>query len=377
MNELKVLLVEDSERDAALIVWELRQGGYEPVHRRVDTAADMNAALDAESWDVVLCDYAMPAFNGMEALELLRRRDRNLPFIIVSGHIGEDLAVEAMKGGANDYIMKSNLKRLSPAVQREVREAQERRDKQRVEHELRVAEEELRVARKVDQIKDEFIGMVSHELKTPLTVIIGALSLPSSEGDPPQETNYLIRATHASADLLTVIIDNLLELSRSQQKSLSLKLKPCDVSAVVATVVKKLQGKSARHKLVTAIPSDVPLIPADSIRVERVLYNLVDNGIKYSPEGGEVRISVSREGKYVTFAVADQGIGIGPKDQRRLFRHFERLETFGREIEGIGLGLKVCQVLVEAHGGRVWCVSTPGAGSTFFFTLPTNEKIKG
>jgi len=108
-----------------------------------------------------------------------------------------------------------------------------------------------------------------------------------------------------------------------------------------------------------------------------VLYNLVDNGIKYSPEGGEVRISVSREGKYVTFAVADQGIGIGPKDQRRLFRHFERLETFGREIEGIGLGLKVCQVLVEAHGGRVWCVSTPGAGSTFFFTLPTNEKIKG
>jgi len=267
MNELKVLLVEDSERDAALIVWELRQGGYEPVHRRVDTAADMNAALDSESWDVVLCDYAMPAFNGMEALELLRRRDRNLPFIIVSGHIGEDLAVEAMKGGANDYIMKSNLKRLSPAVQREVREAQERRDKQRVEHELRVAEEELSVARKVDQIKDEFIGMVSHELKTPLTVIIGALSVSISEGVPPQEANELIRDALASAESLTVIIDNLLELSRSQQKSLSLKLKPCDVSAVVATVVKKLQGKSARHKLVTAIPSDVPLIPADSIRV--------------------------------------------------------------------------------------------------------------
>jgi signal transduction histidine kinase len=376
MNELNVLLVEDSERDAALILRELRQANYEPVSRRVETAAEMNAALDSRPWDVVLCDYAMPTFNGMEALELLRRRDRDLPFIIVSGHIGEDLAVAAMKGGANDYVMKSNLKRLVPAVQREVHEARERREKQRVEQELRVTEEELRVSRKVEQVKDEFIGMVSHELKNPLTVIIGALSVAISEGVPPQESNELIRDALASAESLTDIIDNLLELSRSQQKSLVLNPKPCDISGVVATVVKKLQGKSARHKLVTELPADLPLVPADSIRVERVLYNLVDNGIKYSPEGGEVRISVSPEKKCVTISVTDQGVGIAPKDQRRLFRHFERLEASGQEIEGIGLGLKVCQVLVEAHGGRVWCDSTPGAGSTFFFTLPTDDKGK-
>ncbi len=370
MNDLKVLLVEDSEKDAALILRELRRVGYSVVYRRVETAGEMSAALDAESWDVVLCDHALPEFNGVEALDLLRRRDSNLPFIIVSGHIGEDLAVEAMKGGANDYIMKSNLKRLAPAVLREVRDAQERREKQRVEQELRVTEEELQLSRKIEQMKDEFIGMVSHELKSPLTVIIGALSVATSEGVPPEEAGELIRDALASAESLTVIIDNLLELSRSQQKSLILRLKPCDISEVVANVVKKLEPKSPMHKLIVEIPADLPAVPADSLRIERVLYNLVDNAIKYSPDGGEVRISVSRQEDHITVAVADQGIGISPHDQRRLFQHFERLESYGQEIEGVGLGLKVCQVLIEAHGGRIWLMSALGAGSTFYFSLP-------
>jgi K+-sensing histidine kinase KdpD len=372
MSELKVLLVEDSERDAALILRELRRAGYSVVHQRIETAAEMTAALDTESWDVVLCDHALPEFNGMDALQLLRRRDAELPFVIVSGHIGEELAVELMKAGANDYVMKSNLMRLAPAVQRELRDAQDRRERRRLEEELHITEEELQVARQVDHMKDEFIGMVSHELKSPLTVIIGALSVAASEGIPAEEAAELLQDALDSAESLTVIIDNLLELSRSQKNRLALRVNPCDVSGVVANVVKKLQKKSDRHKLVAELPADLPLIPADSIRVERVLYNLVENAIKYSPDGGEVRISISRKGNDFIIAVADQGVGISPRDQLRLFRHFQRLEHEGREIEGVGLGLKVCQVLIEAHGGRVWLKSAPGEGSTFFFTLPGN-----
>ncbi len=141
-------------------------------------------------------------------------------------------------------------------------------------------------------MKDEFIGMVSHELKSPLTVIIGALSVAASDGVPPEEAAELVQDALASAGSLTVIIDNLLELSRYQKNRLALKLKPCDVPEVVASVVTKLQPRSSAHKLVTEIPADLPLIPADPVRVEHVLYNLVENAIKYSPDGGEVRISV-------------------------------------------------------------------------------------
>jgi PAS domain S-box-containing protein len=125
-KELKVLLVEDSEEDSLLMLRELCRGGYLPVQRRVETASDMRQALLEEQWDVVLSDYRMPAFDAPGALEVLHESGRDIPFIIVSGKIGEDLAVAAMKSGANDYLMKGNLARLVPVVERELREAEER-----------------------------------------------------------------------------------------------------------------------------------------------------------------------------------------------------------------------------------------------------------
>jgi signal transduction histidine kinase len=371
MEELKVLLVEDSEKDAALILRELQRTGSSIIHRRVETAEDMNQALNEENWDVVLCDHVLPEFDGKEALQLLRRNDRDLPLIIVSGQIGEDVAVDAMKAGANDFVMKSNLKRLGPAVQREVREAREHRERHRVEEELRQTEEDLRVAKQVQLMKDEFIGMVSHELKSPLTVIIGALSVAGSEGVPPEEAADLVQDALTSANSLTLIIDNLLELSRYQKNRLALKFKSCDITDVVDTVVAKLQSRSRIHTLVKDVSADLPLAHADPLRVEHVLFNLVENAIKYSPGGGEVRISIKPDNSGLLVSVTDHGIGISLDDQKRLFQHFERLENFdSTDIEGVGLGLKVCQVLVEAHGGRIWLESVPGLGSTFFFTLP-------
>lgn len=371
MNELKVLLVEDSEPDAVLILRELHKGGYSLIHKRIETGEEMREALASETWDIVLCDHALPEFNSAVALGLLRAKDPDLPFIIVSGQIGEDVAVKAMKEGAHDYIMKGNLKRLVPAIQRELRDAQERREHKRAEEELRKREEELRVAKQIELMKDEFVGMVSHELKNPLTVITGALRVVLNQQVSRKEATELIQDALASADSLSIIIDNLLELSRSQKHSMTLMLEPYDVRKIAHIVVGKLEKKSALHKLTNDIFPDLPPIPVDPVRVERILYNLVDNAIKYSPKGGEVRISISRKENCFIVAVTDQGIGISSKDQQRLFQDFERLENWGsREIDGVGLGLKVCQVLVEAHGGRIWVESEVGKGSTFFFTLP-------
>ncbi|MBI3995195.1 MAG: EAL domain-containing protein [Nitrospirae bacterium] len=124
---LRVLIVEDSENDADLLLRELRRGGYEPTHERVDTAEAMNASLNRQVWDIAFGDYSMPHFNGVAALKLLRGKGFDIPFIFVSGTIGEDTAVEAMRNGANDYIMKGSLKRLLPAIERELREAETRR----------------------------------------------------------------------------------------------------------------------------------------------------------------------------------------------------------------------------------------------------------
>ena len=125
---LHLLMVEDSEDDAALLVRELRRGGYEVTYERVDSPAGMEAALAQKQWDLVICDYSMPHFSGTEALKLLRAKSLELPFIFVSGTIGEEAAVAALKQGAQDYVMKDNLSRLLPSIHRELHEAEQRRD---------------------------------------------------------------------------------------------------------------------------------------------------------------------------------------------------------------------------------------------------------
>ena len=144
--ELRVLLVEDSEDDALLLLRTLRKGGYDPTWERVDTPQDMEAALDGGSWDLVISDHSMPAFSSSAALGLLRRKGFvDLPFIIVSGQIGEDAAVAAMKAGAHDYLMKDNLARLNSAIERELREAEVRRERRRAEAALRASETRFRL----------------------------------------------------------------------------------------------------------------------------------------------------------------------------------------------------------------------------------------
>lgn len=144
-NPLRVLVVEDSEDDTLLLLHELRRGGYEPTHRRVDTEQAMKDALREREWDLVVSDHSMPNFSSSAALELLRSKGYvDLPFIIVSGQIGEDSAVLAMKSGAQDYLMKDNLRRLNSAIERELREAEVRRERRRAEEAQRRAEDKYR-----------------------------------------------------------------------------------------------------------------------------------------------------------------------------------------------------------------------------------------
>ena len=136
LKPLRVLLIEDSEEDALLILYRLRYGGYEPVFERVYTPEAMNAALDKQAWDIIISDFSMPRFNGIDALLIMKRRGLDIPFIVVSGQIGEEIAVKMMKSGAHDYIMKDKLSRLAPAIERELGDATIRKEHKIAERQI-------------------------------------------------------------------------------------------------------------------------------------------------------------------------------------------------------------------------------------------------
>src|SRR5574341_130448 len=142
---LRILLVEDSEDDALLLLRELKRGGYEPRYERVETPDAMREALANREWDIVISDYVLPSFSGLAALEVLNESGLDLPFIIVSGNIGEDIAVGAMRAGAHDYIIKGNLARLVPAVERELRDAVVRRERRETEKRITVTNSLLKL----------------------------------------------------------------------------------------------------------------------------------------------------------------------------------------------------------------------------------------
>lgn len=229
--------------------------------------------------------------------------------------------------------------------------------------------------KQVDELKDQFIALVSHELRTPLTVIMGAVNTALSEGPrlSAREKRRLLLDAASEADLLSHILDNLLELSRFRAERLSLQLESVALEDVVQRTVERVKGASHGWRLVVDLPEGLPPVRADRIRLERVLYNLLDNAVKYSP-GGDVRVSARRRGKDLVVSVHDRGPGIYPEDQARLFRPFERIKDDRTDgTKGIGLGLMVCRSLVEAHGGRIWLEPETGEGNTFCFTIP----IKG
>ena len=227
--------------------------------------------------------------------------------------------------------------------------------------------------KKVDQLKDEFIGLVSHELRSPLTVIIGAVNTVLGEWDQlsPDEMKNLIQDASLEAENLSHLIGNLVELSRSQANRLIIYPEPADILNIIELAVDSIKRQYPSCQFVLDIPPDIPSVRADQLRIERISYNLLENAAKYSPENSEIKVTARLDGDYVVIGVSDQGDGISLDQQEAIFDSFRRLkkhETSG--ITGSGLGLSVCRVLVEAHGGSIWIESESGCGSTFYFSLP-------
>lgn len=227
--------------------------------------------------------------------------------------------------------------------------------------------------REAEEMKSTFVSVVSHELKTPVALIKGyANTLAREDADWGIETlREGLQVIGEESDRLNGLINNLLDASRIQAGGFKLERSDVSLPKLAASLVESFRTQTGKHHFALDFPSDLPCIPGDEERLRQVFNNLVGNAIKYAPQGGEIRLGGWCDDTTVTAFVADQGIGIPPSEQTKLFQRFYRVDSsLRRSTQGAGLGLYLCRSIIEAHGGRIWLRSEPGKGTTVFFTLP-------
>ena len=227
--------------------------------------------------------------------------------------------------------------------------------------------------REFDRLKDEFIAVTSHELRTPLTSVYGAAMTLREQQQLDDETRRsLLTIVTTESQRLARLLDDVLWASRLDTGRDETRIQPSDATAIVEAVVDAARSRLPPSlSLELYVEPELPPVAADPDRLRQVLVNLVDNAVKYSPDGGRITVDVERSGREVRFSVRDEGIGIPEHEQERVFEKFHRLDPhMTRGVGGTGLGLYICRELVQRMGGRIWMEPRDGGGSTFVFTLP-------
>jgi signal transduction histidine kinase len=396
---LRILHLEDNESDATLVRETLCADGLDVHLHRVETRAAFDSALQAETFDLILADFNLPAFDGVSAQVMAKRLRPDLPFIFVSGSIGEDQAIERVKAGATDYVLKQRITRLTSAVRRALAEAAERAERQLADAEVRrlnadleqrvqdrtralaVANEALHAARldadRANRGKSEFLSRMSHDLRTPLNAVLGFAQLLASEETDPDRTEY-VRQIVAGGRHLLELINEVLDIARIEAGQLSLSPEPVNVADAARQVLDLVAPLAAARGISLTLadnPSnDVPVL-ADRQRLIQILLNLVSNAVKYTRPEGSVTIDCSLQPEgCLRVSVIDTGYGIRPEKLQLLFTPFERLGAESTAIEGTGLGLALSRGLAAAMRGTMGVKSEVDRGTTFWLDLPMSAE---
>jgi signal transduction histidine kinase len=367
---LRVLIVEDSEADTRVLLRELQRGGYTVEHERVETRAAMQATLLQNRWDLIVCDYFLPRFSAGDALKTVQESGLDLPFIVLSGAIGEEGAVETLKAGAHDFIVKGKFARLLPAIERELKDAETRRRQREAE-----AERQALVARleSINAEIERFTYIAFHDLRAPLVTIkgfTGALKQDIQAGRDDQVQKDIERIETA-AQAMDQILADLLELARIGR----VRHPPenVDIRQLVQEVLHKLEGLIRAKNITVQIAPVFPPVYGDRVRLRELVENLIENAAKHmdGPEQPLIEIGAQLHEDPPVIFVRDNGRGIEPRYHTRIFELFEKLDP---STEGTGIGLALARRIVEVHGGKLW-VESEGKeqGATFCFTLPSQN----
>jgi len=365
-GQLRVLHVEDNELDAELVVQAMRRGGFSVSVVVVQTEAEFKRQLRWHRPDIVLADYNLPQWKGVEALDVLRHEGLDIPLILVSGALGDVTAVECIKRGATDYVLKDGLARLPEAVRRALQEKRELRLRRQAEEDLKRKVDEL--ARSNAEL-EQFAYVASHDLQEPLRMVATYTQLLAERYRGRLDENadkFIGYACEGSLRMQTLIRD-LLAFSRVGRNCAACA--PVDCEAAMAEVLLSL-GPAIQESGAVVTHAPLPVVWADRSQIAQVFQNLIGNAIKFrGKEPPAISVQAEKAGQQWSFSVSDNGIGIAPEYAEDIFVVFQRLHT-RTEYPGNGIGLANCKKIIERCGGKIWVEAQAGHGSVFKFTMP-------
>jgi len=381
--ENKILVVDDEKEIRDFLQKALSRIGN--FHVELATSGeDALQKIKKESFDLVLTDLKMPKMDGLQLMTEIARSKPEILTMMMTGHGTIDSALEAMKRGASDYLMKPlSLDELMIRIQKVLAERQRFVRLKDFADQLEKANQELR---KIDAMKSEFVSIASHELRTPLAAIKNAvqLMLSGKTGEINENQSKFLSMAERNINRLTNILNDLLNLSRIESGKIELKFESLKLEGIIELTASSLrpQADVKSIQIEVDISEPLPAVYGDPEKIEQILTNLVGNAIKFTPEGGKIfirakQLSKEQEGGYgdkVAVSVKDTGIGIPPEHLEAIFEKFHQVEgSLQRSMSGTGLGLAITKGLVEAHQGKIWVESEVEKGSTFTFTLPLAE----
>jgi signal transduction histidine kinase len=368
VKPLQILLVEDNLSDARLLremFSSEKPGSYELVHFLRMSEAIKHLAKGGV--DIVLLDMGLPDAHGLDTVRRAHAAAPDVPLIVLTGLDDEAMAADAMKEGAQDYLIKGQIE--NRALPRALRYAIER-------HRLQTETDLFRTQQL--QFKDEFLSHVSHELRSPLSAIYQFVTilLDGLAGDLNLEQHQYLEIALRNAKQLESMIKDLLEVTREQAGKLVIELQCTSVGEAIAYTLDTLKGAATAKgvSLTSDIQVHLPLVCADPIRLRQILVILIDNAIKFTPANGTVTIQAyvsEQDSNLLDLKVSDSGCGISPEMTERIFeRMFQASDPASAGRKGLGLGLYICKELVTRQGGQIWAKSALGEGAVFSVTMP-------
>jgi len=421
-RKIKILNLEDSFKDSELIQSLIESGEIEHDYFVADNEIDYINILDTENIDIILSDYSLPCYNGNEALKIAKEKYPNIPFIFVSGAMGEDRAIDSMLNGATDYVLKTKLERLVPAIKRALNEQKLTTERQQAGEALKITNRELvfqieereirqaellvmnellicqykekdklanelisakEKAEESDRLKSSFLANMSHEIRTPLNGILGFTELLKEPDLSYKQQDYYISIIEKSGARLLNIINDIMCISKIDSGQMGVSISEININEqmddLLAFFKPEAQQKGIQISCKNSMRLNETFIKTDKDKLVAILTNLIKNALKFTNDGsiefgfgwtGSTSGSVS-EPVELEFFVKDTGIGIRPEQLGIVFERFRQAsESVSRKYEGAGLGLSISKAFVEMLGGTIRIESEIGKGSVIYFTLP-------
>jgi len=372
-KHLRILVLEDMEDDLELIEYILTDANLKFTTKRVDTREQFISALKRDHVDVILSDHSLPQFNSDEALGIYRESGLKIPFILVTGAVSDEFAVNSLKQGADDYVLKSNLTRLPAAILNAVKQREAEAAKNLANDAMRKQYEELM---KINKELDSFVYSVSHNLRAPLRSVLGLINLARMEDEKQGNTfkNYF-NMMETSMNKLDETLKEILDYSRNSRQELCIE--KINIQQLLDDNLEKMQfmpGSSSINKQIN-ISEDAPLY-SDKYRISVIFNNLISNAIKYYDPVKEhpmLNIAIKVTSGSARLEFQDNGVGIDKEYQDKIFNMFFRATQLS---EGAGLGLYIVQEAVDKLKGTIAIDSEIRKGTTFIIDIPNSTPAK-